>query len=66
MTIEKHKFTTVGELKKFIDNIPDDTEISIDNVGNTGFCDIIELELQTFEYGKKDLYLNVGAESGYY
>ena len=66
MTVEKHIFTTVGELRKFIENIPDDTEISIDNVGKTGFVDLTELELQKFDNGDMDSYLNIGAESGYY
>ena len=64
MIVKKHILTTVGELKKFLKNIPDDTEISIDDVGTSGFVETVELELQKFADGDVILYLNIGAESG--
>ena len=57
---------TVGMLKKIISGIPDDCEITVWNVGETGFIDKSELEIITYENLKTDIFINVKAESGYY
>lgn len=57
---------TVGMLKKIISDIPDDCEINVCDVGETGFVDGTELEIVTYEYLKTDVSINVKAESGYY
>jgi hypothetical protein len=65
MTVRTIKLTTIKELKEFIKDIPDDKEINIENVGDTGFIDDTELELIVYESGEIDINLNIKAESGY-
>ena len=67
----KHKFTTVGELKKFLADIDDDVEIQMENVGNTGYVEDSEVELIRYPATdlpplKPDLYINIKAESCYH
>ena len=57
---------TVGMLKKIISDIPDDCEITVWDIGETGFIDGTELEIITYENLKTDININVKAESGYY
>lgn len=57
---------TVGMLKKIISDIPDDCEITVWNIGETGFVDKSELEIITYEHLETDISINVKAESGYY
>ena len=60
------KTCTVGELKKVLANVPDNTIFDICSVGSTGFVDGIEIEINTYESFPTDVAINVGAESGYY
>ena len=62
----KHKFTTVGELKKFLADIDDDVEIQVENVGDTGYVEDSEVELIRYPALKPDLYINIKAESCYH
>ena len=57
---------TVGMLKKIISEIPDDCEITVWDIGDTGFVDKTELEIITYENLETDININVKAESGYY
>ena len=57
---------TVGMLKKIISEVPDDCQITVWDIGNTGFVDECELEIITYEHLKTDININVKAESGYY
>ncbi len=68
--IEKIKITTVGELIDFLKDIPRDTEIDVENYGQTGWIDgAIEIEKTIYdkELGfNPNVCLNVRAESGYH
>lgn len=57
---------TVGMLKKIISDIPNDCEITVWDIGRTGFVDKSELEIITYENLKPDININVKAESEYY
>ena len=57
---------TVGELKKFLECVPDNTEIDVDSVGDTGFVDGVSLVLTTFEGESPMLSLEIKAESGFH
>ena len=57
---------TVGMLKKIISEIPDDCEITVWDIGDTGFVDKTELEILTYENLETDININVKAESGFY
>lgn len=57
---------TVGMLKKIISDIPDDCEITVWDIGKTGFVDGTELEIITYEHLNTDININVKAESGYH
>ena len=57
---------TVGMLKKIISEIPDDCEITVWDIGETGFVDKTELEIVTYEQLEPDININVKAESGFY
>lgn len=57
---------TVGMLKKIISDIPDDCEITVWDIGKTGFVDKSELEIITYEHLKTDININIKAESGFH
>lgn len=57
---------TVGMLKKIISDIPDDCEITVRDIGETGFIDGTELEIITYEHLETEININIKAESGYY
>lgn len=57
---------TVGMLKKIISDIPDDCEITVWDIGTTGFVDKSELEIITYEHLNTDININVKAESAYH
>ena len=57
---------TVGMLKKIISEIPDDCEINVWDIGDTGFVDKTELEILIYENLETDININVKAESGFY
>ena len=57
---------TVGMLKKIISEIPDDCEITVWDIGDTGFVDKTELEILIYEHLETDININVKAESGFY
>ena len=57
---------TVAMLKKIISEIPDDCEITVWDIGETGFVDKTELEIVTYEHLETDININVKAESGFY
>lgn len=62
-----YPITTIGALKKLINNLPDNTDIDICNTGTTGFIDgPVELEINTYEEGEPYICLNIRAESGYH
>ena len=65
-TLDLKKITTVGELKAFLEDIPDSIEISIESTGRSGYVDGGELEY--FEPDLIDgwLDINIEAESCYY
>lgn len=63
---KKHKITTVGALREFLKEIPDDVEIDICGTGNTGFVDGVEFELTTWKDAVPYVALNIKAESGYH
>lgn len=64
-TLDLKKITTVGELKAFLEDIPDSIEISIESTGRSGYVDGVELEY--FEPDLIDgwLDINIEAESCY-
>lgn len=65
--IVKIKITTVGELIDFLKDLPRDTEICVENYGNTGFQDgSLEIEKNLWDNFNPDVYINVKAESNYY
>lgn len=53
-------------LKKIISDIPDDCEITVWDIGTTGFVDKSELEIITYEHLNTDININVKAESAYH
>lgn len=56
---------TIGQLKEFIKNIPDDVNINIESCGTTGFVEKYNIELQEYEAEvNPDVYFNIYAESG--
>ncbi len=57
---------TVGMLKKIISEIPDDCEITVWDIGKTGFVDKAELEIIHYEHLETDININIKAESGFY
>lgn len=57
---------TIGTLKKIISDIPDECEISVWDVGRTGFVNNCELEIIKYEILKPDININIEAESGYH
>ncbi len=57
---------TIGMLKKIISDIPDESEINVWDIGNTGFVNNCELEIINYENLKPDVNINIEAESGYY
>jgi hypothetical protein len=57
---------SVGTLKKILEDIPDDCEITVCDVGRTGYVDECELEIIKYANFKTDVYLNISAESGSY
>lgn len=57
---------TVGVLKKIIEDIPDDREINVWDIGNTGFVDDCELEIISYHNLQPDVNINIKAESGYH
>ena len=57
---------TIGKLKEIIRDIPNDSEINVWNVGETGFIDSSELEIITYENLEMEVNINVKAESGYH
>lgn len=63
-----YPITTIGELKKIIADIPDYTEIFVDNIGNENMCCIekSEIEITTYEHTKDvNFSINIKAESRY-
>ena len=66
MTV-KMEITTVGDLIDFLKGLPRDTEIYVENYGNTGFQDgPLEIEKNIWDGFNPDVCINVKAESGYY
>ena len=61
MTIT-HKLTTIGALRDFIRDIPDDVKICITETGN-GMVEDVELEINYWENAYPDVYLNIKAEN---
>lgn len=61
MTIT-HKFTTIGALRDFIRDIPDDVKICITETGS-GMVDDVELEINYWDNAYPDVYLNIKAEN---
>ena len=57
---------SVGTLKKILEDIPDDCEITVCDAGSTGYVDDCELEIIKYENLKTDVYLTIKAESGFY
>lgn len=57
---------SVGVLKKLIGDIPDECEIMVWDLGDTGYVDGCELEIITYENLKPDININIKAESGFY
>ena len=58
---------TVGMLKKIIGDIPDDCEITVWDIGNTGSVDDCELEIISYHnLQTTDVNINIKAESGYH
>lgn len=62
-----YPITTVGALKEALKDLPDDVEIDTYCTGSTGWIDgPLELEVNTWENSKPDIYINVKAESGFH
>lgn len=57
---------TIGDLRKLLKDIPDECEISVWDIGNTGFTDLVELEVVKYDYSGIDININIKAESGFY
>lgn len=52
--------------KKIISDLPDDCEITVWDIGNTGFVDDCELEIISYHNLQTDVNINIKAESGYH
>lgn len=57
---------SVGVLKKLISDIPDECEIMVWDLGDTGYVDGCELEIITYENLEPDININIKAESGFH
>ena len=57
---------SVGVLKKLISDIPDECEIMVCDLGETGYVDGCELEIITYENLEPDININIKAESGFH
>ena len=57
---------SIGMLKKIISDIPDECEIMVWDIGNTGFVDDCELEIISYHNLQPDVNINIKAESGYH
>ena len=53
---------TIGEIKSFLMDIPDDTEISINNIGNTGLVKEIILEYFHWDIDDNEFSFYIKAE----
>ena len=63
---EVFDITTVGALREALKNLPDDTEITVYNTGDTGMINGFNLEVNTWEESEPDVYINIKAESAFY
>ena len=53
-TTTETTFTTIGALKEFLKDLPDDLEISVDCVGETGYLDgPVKMIKTVWEYDNK-------------
>ncbi len=57
---------SVGVLKKLISDIPDECEIMVWDLGDTGYVDGCELEIITYENLEPDININIKAESRFH
>lgn len=57
---------TVRELKEFLNSVPDDTEIYVDNIGDTGYVERVHFTIITFDMVGPELFLDIKAESGFH
>lgn len=65
-TTTKLNGLTVRELKELLKEIPDDTEITVWNVGNTGCLEGCDIEVIRYDTIPPEVNICVGAESGFH